>query len=76
MLQSYVELADGITVDAAAKVRTNVTLAPVRVDYHHRRAIKQVQGFRAPTEKFRKDGMLLPFGASRSGFNVPNPYVG
>lgn len=48
--------------------------APHRVDFVHRQLVQQMlPGWRACTQKFRDDGILLPFGSPRTDFTVPNP---
>ena len=34
---------------------------------------KQQPGWRVSSSKYRKDGLLLPFGANQENFTVPNP---
>ncbi|KAL8392720.1 hypothetical protein RB595_002781 [Gaeumannomyces hyphopodioides] len=59
----------------AKALRDRVVNAPERVDYRERHMFRQVPNSRMAYEKFRSDGILLPFGASRAGFLVPNPTI-
>lgn len=62
--------------DAAVKTRHAVTLASSRADFRDRWYFNMHTPFmRAVNQNFRKDGIVLPFGRSRDGFDVPNPYV-
>lgn len=64
-----------LTHDTAVQIRHAVTLANSRVDYRDRWHFKMNSPFmRAVDQRFREDGILLPFGRSRSGFDIPNPY--
>ena len=62
-----------LSIVQALDVRKATTLAPHRIDYLHRSYCSQPSGWRAPRQKFREDGLLLPFGASRTEFMTPNP---
>ncbi|OKP10296.1 hypothetical protein PENSUB_4292 [Penicillium subrubescens] len=63
-----------LTFEQAQKIRTAVTLAPERADYMDRWLYKELTpALRVGQERFREDGMLLPFGHTRNGFNIPNP---
>jgi hypothetical protein len=55
--------------------RLAVTSAPHRVDYRHRGLALQQPEHRICKERFREDGILLPFSQSRDDFTIPNPYV-
>ncbi|KAI2467246.1 hypothetical protein F4781DRAFT_444529 [Annulohypoxylon bovei var. microspora] len=72
-LLASLEIPPGLTVEKAQDIRRSVTLAPERVDYRHRRYFAQPPGDRAGAEKFRGHGVLLPFGAPRDSFTIPNP---
>lgn len=48
-------------------------VAPERKDYCERALYAQLRGWHLGMMKFRKEGLLLPFGASTALFNVPNP---
>jgi hypothetical protein len=62
-----------LTAPAAQAIRRRVTQA--RVDYIDRSLCKMPPGRRAGAIDFRQNGILLPFGASRKEFSVPNPWV-
>lgn len=63
----------GLTVQMANRIRHQVTLAPHRIDYLHRFLLLQQPKHRICHQRFRQDGILLPFGYSRDDFTVPNP---
>lgn len=68
--------APTLTYEKAGNIRLAVTLAPKRVDYRDRWCYSEPSPFvRIAKQQFREDGLLLPFGSSRVGFNTPNPYV-
>lgn len=72
-LLASLELPPGLTTKRAQEIRRSVTLAPERVDFRERRYFAQQPGDRASAEYFRREGVLLPFGAPRSSFTIPNP---
>lgn len=72
-LLSYFQVPDGLSMAQAQDVRISTTLAPERKDYLDRALYTQPPAWRVCTMKFRKDGILLPFGLPRSEFNTPNP---
>ena len=74
-LLSYFEVPDGLSTTQAQNIRTSTTLAPERRDYVDRALYLQSPSWRVSMMKFRNDGILLPFGASRKEFDTPNPYV-
>ncbi|KAF2016823.1 hypothetical protein BU24DRAFT_366243 [Aaosphaeria arxii CBS 175.79] len=61
----------GLDANQAQSIRRAVTLA--RVDHVDRHIYKMSPGRRAGAMDFRQHGVLLPFGASRKDFTVPNP---
>ncbi|KAI0378799.1 hypothetical protein F5Y04DRAFT_272324 [Hypomontagnella monticulosa] len=72
-LLASLEVPPGLTKERAQEIRRSVTLAPERVDFRERRYFAQQPGDRASAQYFRQEGVLLPFGAPRSSFTVPNP---
>ena len=72
-LPSYFEVPDSLSMAQAQAIRISTTLAPERKDYLDRALLNQPPAWRACTMKFRKDGVLLPFGSSHEGFDTPNP---
>lgn len=72
-LLTFLEVPGGLTVENANQLRTAVTLAESRVDYRDRSFLFLPSSHRVARYRFRQDGLLLPFGASRSGFQHPNP---
>lgn len=74
-LLSFFDVPTGLNEDTARNVRKRVVAAPERIDYIDRHLGCQLPEYRLSLAKFRSEGLLLPFGASRSGFVVPNPCV-
>lgn len=74
-LLSYFEVPAGLTLERAKRNRLDITLAPQRVDYRDRRSFAQRPGWRVGSQKYREDGILLPFGAPRASFSYLNPYI-
>lgn len=73
-LREFCDVSDNLTPENAEKIRTTVTLAPERVDYRDRWYYKEASpSMRIAKQRFREDGLLLPFGHPRSAFDVPNP---
>ncbi|PFH56608.1 hypothetical protein XA68_16257 [Ophiocordyceps unilateralis] len=73
-LRQFVNLPDGLTKEEASRIRAAVTLAPERADYRDRWNYKEATPFmRIAKQRFREDGLLLPFGHPRLGFDIPNP---
>lgn len=72
-LSLYVEVPDGLSMAQAQAVRGSTTLAPERKDYGDRALLCMPPAWRTCVVKFRKDGILLPFGSSRRDFDTPNP---
>lgn len=68
----YLE-AQGMIVTNAQDIRKLTMLNPIQHDNHQRILYRQPPGWRLARQRFREDGMLLPFGASRDQFDVPNP---
>ncbi|KAL7628839.1 hypothetical protein AAE478_000354 [Parahypoxylon ruwenzoriense] len=72
-LLASLEPPPGLTVDKAREIRRSVTIAPQRVDYRERRYFVQPPSHRTSAQKFREDGVLLPFGGPRDIYTIPNP---
>lgn len=72
-LLSCVDAKITMTADKAKAVRADVTMAASRKDYRERQLFCQRPQHRVAINKFREDGMLLPFGTSRRDFSHPNP---
>ncbi|KAI9875688.1 MAG: hypothetical protein M1830_008116 [Pleopsidium flavum] len=72
-LLSYFEVPNGLSMVQAQAIRASTTLAPERKDYVDRALYTQPPAWRVCTMKFRKDGILLPFGSSCKEFDTPNP---
>lgn len=62
-----------LTAPMAQTIRRKITQA--RIDHIDRSLCKMPPGRRAGASDYRQHGILLPFGASRKEFIVPNPYV-
>lgn len=74
-LLTYFHVPTGLTTEQAYRVRMAVTSAPERVDFRHRQLVVQQLEHRICKERFREDGILLPFSYSREDFTIPDPYV-
>ena len=72
-LLPYFEIPDGLSAAQAQVIRLSTTLAPERKDYLERALLSQPPAWRVCTMKFRKDGILLPFGSFRQDHDSPNP---
>lgn len=69
----FMEIRKGPTAEQANKIRTAVTLAESRQDYRDRNLIFHTPSHRIAKNRFRVDGLLLPFGSRRHEFREPNP---
>jgi hypothetical protein len=74
-LLAFLCVPAGLTTQRAHNIRIAVTMAPHRVDFRHRELMLQQPEHRICKERFREDGILVPFGYSRKEFTIPNPYV-
>ncbi|TKA78672.1 hypothetical protein B0A55_04509 [Friedmanniomyces simplex] len=70
-LLCYLQVPTGVTEAVAWHTRTAVTM--VRRDHIDRSYLAQLPPHRLCKEKFRADGILLPYGNSTEAFNTPNP---
>ncbi|KAH7413716.1 hypothetical protein DE146DRAFT_761995 [Phaeosphaeria sp. MPI-PUGE-AT-0046c] len=70
-LAKMLEPSKELTAPIAQAIRRKITQA--RVDHIDRSLGKMPLGRRAGAIDFRQHGILLPFGASRKDFVVPNP---
>ncbi|KAJ5107980.1 hypothetical protein N7456_004655 [Penicillium angulare] len=63
-----------LTKVKASAIRTATMMSEERRDFRDRWAFKEPNGStRLAKQKFREDGLLLPFAHNRAGFDVPNP---
>lgn len=69
----FMNIPEGLTAERANQIRTAVTLAESRKDYLDRHLLFQSPSGRIAKNRFRVDGLLLPFGARRDDFREPNP---
>jgi hypothetical protein len=70
---SYLSLPTGLSSQGAHDLRLAVTLAPERKDHLERHLYALSPSQRVCFLRYRQDGILLPFGYSRSAYNIPNP---
>ncbi|KAH8593889.1 hypothetical protein B0O99DRAFT_546517 [Bisporella sp. PMI_857] len=71
---AFLEIPQDMTYEDTVRVRTAVTLAPERTDYRERWYFKDASPtMRIAKQRFREDGLLLPFGHPRIAFDIPNP---
>jgi hypothetical protein len=64
---------DDLSMVQARDMMVSTTLASERKDYLERALYTKPPSWRVCNIKFRKDGILLPFGTSRKDFDTPNP---
>ena len=74
-LQAYLSTPPGLSRLSAQQTMEATTFSPERKDNLERFLYSQPPGWRVGAFKFRKEGILLPFGASKALFTVPNPQV-
>ena len=73
-LHQFLDVPNGLTLEKARSIRAATVLAPERLDYRERWYYKDATpSMRLAKQRFREDGLLLPFGHPRTGFDVPNP---
>ena len=73
-LADFLDVPENLSLEDAAVIRRNVTLAPERLDYRDRWHFKEASPFmRIAKQKFQEDGILIPFGHPRRAFDTPNP---
>ena len=70
---SYLDPPTGLTSQQANNIRLAITMAPERKDYMERYLFAHPPTQRLGALRFRQDGILLPFGHSRSAHSIPNP---
>lgn len=73
-MKEFCEVPETLSYEKAKAIRVSVTLAPQRKDYRERWHFNELSPpIRVARQRFREDGLLLPFGHSRIGFHIPNP---
>ncbi|KAI1764418.1 hypothetical protein GGR53DRAFT_322938 [Hypoxylon sp. FL1150] len=73
---SLLDIPEHLTAESARRIRHATVLAPERADYRDRWYFKDATpSMRIAKERFREDGLVLPFGHPRHGFNIPNPTI-
>lgn len=65
-------VSSGLIADRANARQRNVTLAPRWVDFLHQQYLCIQPAHRVAYQRFRTNGLLLPFAASRAVFTIPN----
>lgn len=71
---TFIDIPEHFTPSRAREARHSIVLAPERKDYRDRWYFKDATlSMRIAKERFREDGLLLPFGHPRNGFDYPNP---
>jgi hypothetical protein len=71
-LARFCQVPEGLTAEAAQRIRRRITLAPERVDYRDRALLNMSAGVRQGEMHFRHTGVLLPYGSSTRDFDTPN----
>jgi hypothetical protein len=75
-LERSFNIPEGFGFEEAWKLRAATVMAPERADYRDRWYYKDATtSMRLAKHRFREDGLLLPFGHPRIGFDLPNPCV-
>ncbi|XXH02766.1 hypothetical protein Hte_009151 [Hypoxylon texense] len=70
------DIPEQLTASNAREIRRKITLAPDREDHRHQWYFKDATpSMRIAKERFREDGLVLPFGHPRLGFDYPNPTI-
>ncbi|KAI0172646.1 hypothetical protein GGR52DRAFT_545542 [Hypoxylon sp. FL1284] len=73
-VSTFLDIPEHLTPEAARGIRHRIVLAPQREDYRDRWFFKDVTpSMRVAKERYREDGLVLPFGHPRLGFDYPNP---
>ncbi|KAF4538213.1 uncharacterized protein LTHEOB_10983 [Lasiodiplodia theobromae] len=72
-LTGYLDIPYGLTKESCERTWRNSVLANAQRYDWHMRMFDQIPGWRGSTKRFRLEGVLMPFGASRSMFDMPNP---
>ncbi|KAM5479540.1 hypothetical protein McanCB56680_005468 [Microsporum canis] len=72
-LLAFIAAPIALTAERAREIRAAITLAESRKDYRDRYMYCLSPAHRIAFNKFREDGLLLPFGSTRQEFRVPNP---
>ncbi|KAI2631779.1 hypothetical protein GGS21DRAFT_491683 [Xylaria nigripes] len=72
-LLGYFDIAKHLNNNNVQLSRRRIVYAPESVDYADRALCLQTPTGRLAVSKFRKDGLLLPFGHPREAFTLPNP---
>lgn len=62
-----------MTAEQAMELRSSVMASEITTDEFEFHCFEHPPGWRVSRKRFREEGMLLPFGASRDAFTVPNP---
>ncbi|KAI8935048.1 hypothetical protein NX059_008712 [Plenodomus lindquistii] len=71
-LARFCHTSEGLTAEAAQRIRHRITLAPERVDYRDRALLNMPAGVRQGEMHFRHTGVLLPYGCSTREFDTPS----
>ncbi|KAI0838466.1 hypothetical protein F5Y06DRAFT_303779 [Hypoxylon sp. FL0890] len=74
-LLSYFDVPEGLSKDSAQLLRGKITSHPAKIDCFERDLCNKSPSARVAMAKFRRDGILLPFGQRREDFTVPNPTI-
>jgi hypothetical protein len=74
-LRDSLQVPGRLSGAVALRIRQKVTLDPERKDLVQKSLYAHPPYWRVASMKFRRFGILLPFGCSRKGFDTPNPLV-
>jgi hypothetical protein len=74
-LLDFISVSKELTTQQAHDIRKAMNDSPQRLDFIQRFLLMRKPEHRICKEKFRDEGILLPFGHSRKDFTIPNPQV-
>ena len=73
LLLSCLTVRPGLTLRQAQALRLAIVKNPERQDFYDRTTVSQSPDHRLSKQKFKEDGIILPFGYSQEAFVIPNP---
>lgn len=73
LLLSCLTVRPGLTLQQAHALRMAAVHKQEHQDIYDRTTVSQPPGHRVSKQKFKEDGIILPFGHSREAFVIPNP---
>jgi hypothetical protein len=71
--KAYFTVPEGLTFEEIETMRGKAVYDPARRDYYHKGMYTYWPSLRMCADKFRRDGIFLPYGSSRNKFVAWNP---